>query len=271
MSTKGPLDFKQPSVIGVEDSDIDPDGYIPLELLLKGIDVIVPLWPSHATEPEERDLLIVFFKQPGQPLVKIENIYKAEDIKPLFIIPIDAIHLQVNGVGELWYELFDSADNPSKSGRRNLTIDHTPVPVDLEESDFPHKNPDGYLNCSTEPPLWEGVTVFIPALLGFKVGDRVEVIWRGYSSLNGSSVEHVRARKKVVREELSDEDIKYGYSVVIEPYDVHIKPMVENSSATVRYRVFRGRRLVGLSKLGLVKIDRVRPGYPPCEPTKSQV
>ena len=266
MSTTGPLDFKQPSVIGVEDPDIDPDGHIPLELLLTKIEVIVPLWPSYATGPEDRDLLIVCFKQSGQPLVQIENIYKAGDIKPQFIIPIDASHLQVNGVGELWYEVFDSADHPSKSVRRNLTIDHTPIPVDLKQPGFPHKNNQGYLNCDTDPPLWNGVTVSVPALTGFKVGDRVELLWRGYTSLNGSSVEYVRARKRVVRPALSDEDIKGGYLVVIEPYDVHINPMVEKSSAIVRYKVYRGRKLVGVSEKGSVKIDRVRAGKPPCGP-----
>ena len=37
MSNQGPLDFKPPSVNGVEDPDLDPDGYIPLDLLLAGM------------------------------------------------------------------------------------------------------------------------------------------------------------------------------------------------------------------------------------------
>jgi hypothetical protein len=267
MSKRRPLNFKPAKVIGVEDADIDPDGYIPLHLLLAGIDVVIPLWPIYATMPGDRDLLTVYFEQPGQLLVEIENAYTAVDIKPQFIIHIDTQFLQVNGVGQLWYRVLDSVDHPSTSERRNLTIDHSPIPIDLERPDCPDKNFDGYLNCSTDPPLWEGVRVSVPPLPGFKVGDRVETLWRGYNSLNGSGVEYVRSRKKHIRTRLSEADIKNGYSLIVEPYDVHIKPMVENASAVVQYRVFRGRRLVGVSKQGLVKIDRIVSGGDyPCGP-----
>lgn len=260
MSNSGPLDFKPPRVIGVEDADVDPEGYIPLDLLLAGIDVAVPLWPSYATLPDDRDRLTVFFDQPGQPLVSIVNDYTAADIQPEFVIHIDAQFLQVDGVGQLWYQVLDTADHRSKSEQRKLTIDHTPVPTDLEAPDFPDKDDYGYLNCSTKPPLSEGVQISVPPLVGFRVGDRVELLWRGYSSLNGSGVEYVRARKKDIRSALNDTDINEGYTLCIQPYDVHIKPMYEHASATAVYRVFRGRKLVGVSKLGWVKIDQVIPG-----------
>ncbi|MHC8293927.1 hypothetical protein [Pseudomonas sp. LB3P58] len=267
MSNQGPLDFKPPRVIGMEDADVDPDGYIPLELLLAGIEVVIPLWPSYATQPDERDLLTVYFEQPGQPPVSIENSYTAADIQPQFIIPIAANFLQVNGVGELWYQVLDTADHPSKSVRRNLTIDHVPIPVNLESPGFPDANVHGYLNCATVPPLWEGVRVTVPPLSGFRVGDRVELSWRGYPSLNGSGQEYVSARKEDIRPALSDTDIKEGYSLVIEPYDIHVQPMFDKASAIVQYRIFRGRRLVGVSKVGLVKIDRIIPGEEiPCGP-----
>jgi len=267
MSKKRPLNFKPPKVIGVEDADIDPDGYIPLHLLLAGIDVVVPLWPSYATLPDDRDLLTVYFQQPGQPPVEIESTYTPVDIKPQFIIHIGAQHLQVNGVGQLWYVVLDTADHPSVSERRNLTIDHTPIPNDLERPDCADKNFDGYLNCSTDPPLWEGVRVSVPPLTGFKPGDRVELLWRGYNSLNGSGVEYVRARKKHIRARLTEADIKDGYALLIEPYEVHIQPMVAKASAVIQYRVFRGRRLVGISRNELVKIDRIEAGEEyPCGP-----
>ncbi|WP_454868302.1 hypothetical protein [Pseudomonas farris] len=265
MEPNKPLTFDAPKVIGVADDD--SEGHIPLELLLTGIDVVVPLWPEPAKDPGERDVLKVRFEQFGQLPVNIEKTYLPADMKPEFIIHIAPEYLQNNGVGELWYELRDSADNPSFSFRRKLTINHTPVPSDLEEANFPHVNDEGYLNCSTKPPLWEGVTVKIPALLGFNVGDRCEVLWRGYSSLNGSGPELVEARKTVIRPALSDSDIQNGYFVVIEPYAIHIKPMVDKDSATVEYRVYRGMRLVGISKIALVKIDRVIPGeILPCGP-----
>ncbi|WP_223484219.1 hypothetical protein [Pseudomonas sp. A-RE-19] len=260
MAATGPLTFNAPKVNGVADPDVDPEGHIPLELLRTGIDVVVPLWPEPAKDPGERDILTVRFEQPGQEPVKIENTYLPEDMKSEFIIHIVPEYLQNNGVGELWYDLLDSADNPSFSFPRKLTIDHTPIPSDLKEAEFPHANKEGYLNCDTDPPLWDGVTIKIPALSGFNVGDRCEVLWKGYSSLNGSGPEISGTRKNVIRPNLTDQDVREGYSLVIEPYDPHIKPMVDNASATVGYKVYRGMKLVGESKVAVVKIDRIIPG-----------
>ncbi|KAB0507324.1 hypothetical protein [Pseudomonas lini] len=267
MAPSKPLTFDAPKVTGVADPDVDPEGYIPLPLLLTGIDVVIPLWDEPASRPGERDILTVRFLQPEQPPVKIENTYEPADMKPEFIIHIGPEYLRNNGQGELWYELLDTADNPSFSIRRRLTIDHTPIKVDLEEAAFSHVNAWGYLNCDTVPPLWDGVTVSVPKLADFNVGDRCEVLWKGYSSLNGSGPELSEARKSVIRPALSDQDIREGYSLVIEPYGTHIKPMVSNASATIEYRVYRGMRLVGISKVALVKIDRIRPGEElPCGP-----
>ena len=266
MAPNKPLTFDAPKVLGVADPDVDPEGHIPIDLLLKGIDVVVPLWPDPATGPGERDVLTVRFEQPGQLPVRIPNTYSPEDMKPEFIIHIGPEFLTKDGVGELWYELLDSADNPSSSFRRRLTIDHTPIPGDLEEADFVDAKL-GYLNCQTNPPLWDGVTVKIPALAGFIIGDRCEVLWRGFNSLNASGPEIISAQKTVIRPALSEQDIREGFSLVIEPYETHIKPMVNNASATVVYSVFRGAKLVGASETALVKIDRIIPGAEfPCEP-----
>lgn len=267
MAPNKPLTFDAPKVRGVADPDVDPEGHIPLPLLPEGIDVIVPLWPEPATKPGERDILTVHFVQPGQTPVKIENTYTPTDMKPEFIIHIGPQYLLNNGVGELWYELLDTADNPSFSFPRKLTIDHTPVPADLEEADFLYESLWGYYNCGTEPPIWFGIHVVIPPLTLFQVGDRCEVTWRGYSTLNGSGPEIAGARWINVRQNLSDKDIREGYPLVVEPYDIHIEPMVENSSATLVYRIYRGARLVGVSKTALVKIDRIISGQElPCGP-----
>lgn len=267
MAVNKPLIYDPPKIIGVPDADVDPEGPIPPPLLLTGIEVVVPLWPVPAKDPGESDTLTVCFNQTGQLPVRITNTYKPEDMRPEFIIRIGPEHLGNNGMGELWYELVNSAGNPSDSYKRRLTIDHTPVPVDLKEAEFPHANLWGYLNCATNPPLWEGVKVDIPALQEFKVGDRCEVLWQGYSTLNGSGPEISSARKSVIRPSLSEQDIREGYSLVIEPYETHVKPMVNNDSATVIYCVFRGTKLVGSSKIALVKIDRIISGDDlPCGP-----
>ncbi|MHC8377398.1 hypothetical protein ACYZT3_15660 [Pseudomonas sp. MDT1-16] len=264
MALNKPLTFDAPKILGVADPDVDPEGHIPIELLLKGIDVVVPLWPEPAKDPGERDILTVSFEQPGEPLVSIQNTYEPDDMKPEFIIHLSPEYLKINDVGALWYEVHNIADNPSNSFPRRLTIDH---PGTLEEADFVHATKWGYLNCDTVPPLWDGVTVNIPALAGFNVGDRCEVLWRGFSTLNGSGSEFISAKKTVIRPALSEQDIHEGFSVVIEPYETHIKPMVKNASATVVYTVYRDAKRVGKSKTATVKIDRIEPGEEfPCEP-----
>lgn len=261
--------YEPPKVIGVADPDVDPAGNIPYELLLKGIDVVVPLWKNYASKPDERDILVVFFEQPELelPPVRIESIYLPADIKPEFIIHISPKYLQHNGPGNLWYEVFDTANNPAYSFRRTLTIDHTPVQTDLPAAEFPHADKYGYLNCTTEPPLWNGVTVKFPPLPSFEVGDVFNIFWSAYTSLNGSGLQLTRARKVIKHDILTEEDLRNGFVEVVTPYDIHIKPMVSNASALVSYKVYRGSRLIGKSKVGLVRIDRVIPGEElPCGP-----
>ena len=125
MAGNTPLDYETPSVIGVLDADIDPQGHIPPSLLSTGIQVVVPLWPEPAKEPGEYDTLTMCYDQDGQDSVRIINTYKPEDMKPEFLIRLGPEHLKNNGVGQLWYELANSAGNPSKSFERSLTIDHT--------------------------------------------------------------------------------------------------------------------------------------------------
>ncbi|WP_236187816.1 hypothetical protein [Pseudomonas pharyngis] len=267
MSSSGPLNFNPPQVIGVLDHSLDPEGHIPYELLSEGIDVVVPLWPSYATKPGERDKLIVRFEKNDQAPVEIIKEYLPADIQPEFVIHIGPEYLLNDGVGQLWYEVYDTADHLSCSDPRNLTIDHTPIADELDEADFRDATIWGYVNCDTDPPIWEGIRVDIPPLNNFKIGDRCETLWRGYRSLNGSGVEFVRARWKDVRKSLSAEDIERGYGLTVLPYEPHIKPMDDQCSATIVYRIFRGDRLVGISKLAVLKIDRVISGDGFCGPT----
>lgn len=266
MPSRQPLTYDPPKVIGVADPDVDPAGHIPFELLARGIDVVVKLWDNPAKEDGERDILRVYFEQPGQPLVMIENIYYPADIKPEFIIHIGPEYLKVNGPGNLWYVQFNTADNPAPSFRRTLTIDHSPIIKDLPEAGFPDANGWGYINCQTDPPMWDGIKVKIPPLKGFEVGDRCEIVWRAYISPNGSSIQFRRAYKKIERLAISDQDIKEGFVVVIEPYDVHIKPMEDKASALVNYIMYRGSKKLGQSTTALLRVDRVIPGNGLCGP-----
>ncbi|MFG6203112.1 hypothetical protein [Pseudomonas retamae] len=255
--------YKPPSVEGMPDHDVDPEGIIPLPLLTEGIVVVVPLWPNPVTKPGERDRLEVIFEQTGER-VSITKDYYPDDIKPEFRIDIGPEHLMNDGFGWLRYVQYNNADNPAYSEQRKLTIDHFPPIYDLKPASFPDATDRGYLNCSTNPPIWEGVHFDVPPLVDFIPGDFIEVTWRGYLSPNASGPAIVS--KVFQRRALSREDIRVGYSEVVEPYDPYIVPMVDDASASIVYRIYRGAKLVGESEIGWVKIDRVRAGYPPCGP-----
>ncbi|MGX0890432.1 hypothetical protein AB7M22_002440 [Pseudomonas sp. ADAK2 TE3594] len=259
------MTLNAPKVIGVEDDD--PEGHIPLDRLQTGIDVVIPLWPNPAKEQGERDILAVCFEQGRLIVLRIEKTYYPADIQPEFVIRIAPEYLQSNGVARLWYGLLNTADNESLSSKRYLTIDHTEIPTDLPEVDFPQTDKEnGYLNCKADPPIWEGVQIKVSALTGFRVGDRCEIEWTGYKSQNGSGDPIGNTYKKIIRQSLSDEDIREGFVEVVEPYIPHIEPMENNASALVTYAVYRGKKLVGKSKVTLVRIDRIVPGDESCGP-----
>ncbi|WP_223525288.1 hypothetical protein [Pseudomonas sp. A-B-26] len=268
MPAATPLIFDTPKVIGVYDADVDPEGNIPSELLQTGIDVVIPLWPEPSTEPDERDILTVYFERTGQVLAPIVNTYYPQDLQPEFIVHLGPEYLRGDGVAELWYELLNSADNHSYSFRRYLTIDHAPIKNDLVEAHFPHATINGYLNCSTVPPLWSGVTVEIAPLGSeYAIGDRIEVEWEGFDSLNGSGAPIANTYKKITKTIQADTELRESFTVVVLPYEVHIKPMIIKSSAIVKYSVYRGGRLKGRAPAGLVRIDRIIPGTDlPCGP-----
>ncbi|VVO09994.1 hypothetical protein PS718_03351 [Pseudomonas fluorescens] len=259
------LNYKAPKVVGVDDAD--PDGHIPLELLLKGIEVVVPIWP--VPSPDGRtDTLIVQTKRNGV----VEFAWSKGYVNPIsereFIIPIGPQYLAVDGVIELHYETRNFVNNPAYSDPRKLTIDHMPVVRELPEARFPGVDHWGYLNCSTVPPIWEGIEIEVPPLPAFtKNGDRCVVEWVGYKTLNASGPPIDNTYLTCGRDPLTDADIRDGYGVTIGPFVPHIEPMINNASATVVYSIYRGDKLIGLSKAGIVKIDRMIPGEVlPCGP-----
>lgn len=247
--------YAPPGVIGVADDD--PDGYIPLEKLEEGIDVVIPRWPDYAGSGEI-DTLVVRLEQDDQVPVVITNVYPGPDIPLEFIIHFGPEHLLNDGVAYVSYQTSNNEGNPAYSDPRKLTIDHTAVPVNLPKVSFPSATLWNYLNCGTVPPIWEGVDVKVPPLTNFLVGDRCVVRWEGFYSLNASGPPIAGTFKEISRL-IESEDIREGFQVLIEPFDPHIKPMEDKASAEVQYTIFRGTKPVGRSLPGVVKIDRVIP------------
>ncbi|WLG82366.1 hypothetical protein PSH97_14540 [Pseudomonas cucumis] len=259
------LVYDAPTVLGVDEND--PDGYIPPDLLLKGIDVRVPIWSKQSPDGKQ-DRLIVVLERNGIAEFTSRTSYTTPISESEFIIPIGPEFLINDGVVDVSYTTMNWLNNPHPSLPRKLTIDHTLIPEDLAEVRFPGANLHGYLNCDTVPPIWEGVEVKVPPLPDFcRVGDICTLEWFGYLSLNGSDSPIAETYKRIDKRLLSDQEIKSGFSLTVEPYRPHIEPMQNKASAVANYTLYRGTRKIGASIKELVRIDRAIPGEElPCGP-----
>lgn len=258
------LVYDAPKVVGVADDD--PEGHIPLELLLKGIEVKVPIWPVQSPDGKQ-DTLEVQLKRNDIVVFTFRASYTTPIAELEFIISIGPEHLVNDGVVEVSYTTFNYVGNSHSSTPRKLTIDHAPVPLDLAEVDFPAVR-DGYLNCHAVPRIWNGIEVKLPPLPDFcRIGDRCAVEWIGYLSPNGSGLP-INSTYKVINKRISSvQEISHGFSVTIEPFVPHIEPMQDRASALANYTLYRGSRKIGASVKALVRIDRLVPGEPlPCGP-----
>ncbi|MED7670553.1 hypothetical protein GXB78_25440 [Pseudomonas moraviensis subsp. stanleyae] len=259
------LVYNPPKVVGVADDD--PDGHIPPELLVTGIEVVVPIWPVQSPAGRQ-DTLIVRMRRGTVIEFDWSKTYPTPINEREFVIPIGPEFLATDGVVEVFYQTRNYVQNPSNSLPRKLTIDHMPAVRDLPAVTYPKVNFHGYLNCKTQPPIWTGIEMAVPPLPAFvQSGDRFEVEWIGYLSLNGSGAAIDRTYKKITRSALTQTEIDKGFSVVVEPFVPHIEPMIDKASAIATYSIYRGLKLIGTSKKGLVKIDRVVSGEDlPCGP-----
>lgn len=240
-------------VNGVDNND--PDGHVPLQLLLKGTLIIIPLW----ADPGIDDQLVVTWLQDGFQTPIFDDSLRARINDPFIEVPLSPEQMSMDGIAFVQYRVWKrGGNNWDDSPPRKLTINHTPVMV-MKEPCFPDATPWGYLNNNTVPSLTQGVTVFVPPSkeIAF-VNDVIEVRWEGYSSLNGSG-DPVQGTVSVWRKELDAKDISDGYLMTV-PFENYVRPLINNASALACCRLYRESRLIGESKKGLVKIDRVTPG-----------
>ncbi len=248
-------DYDAPEVVGVDIND--PEGLVPIELITKGLEVIVDRWENYPDKPPRKDRLRVAWDFAGTV-----NWVFDELIHPIppdqIIVKIDPKFLAVDGVGYLSYEVLLEDINSIPSAKRKLTIDSTQV--DLVEPIFPSANIYGYLNCDSIPRLWEGVLIGGLPDPGFAPGDVLIIEWEGYKSLNGSGLPIANTYKQIRKTILTQQELDKGVEVLITPFVPHIEPMIDKASALARYYLERNGRVIRRSKVGLVRIDRVISG-----------
>lgn len=237
----------------------DPEGRVPVPLLLNGTIARVPRWKDFSTVGSRSDRLIVTWEQGGLKTVIFDQRYPGPIRQLEFEIALTPQRLGTDGVALLYYVVLDADGNPDPaSAPVKLTIDHSQIPVpSLKPVEFPHATPWGYFNCQTWPALNEGVTVRVPPQTVGVSGDICKLQWQGYRSLNGVGI--VVEAFIEISHLLSGSDLQNGFDIVV-PFRPCIKPLIDNDSALVIIWFYRGSRLIAQSAPELVKIDRKIPG-----------
>ncbi|QJQ19760.1 hypothetical protein HG549_07305 [Pseudomonas sp. SK] len=134
----------------------------------------------------------------------------------------------------------------------------------LPAPDIPQADTSGYLNCSTMPPIWEGVTIRVEGNDNFAEGDTVEVAWLGHEDLGG--LRPIPSTAFSASRFLSKDEAENGFEVTVLPYDVHIEPMEKEASAIISYELTKLAGGYGKSQRALFYIDRTLPSGEICKP-----
>lgn len=236
----------------------DPDGVIPPHLLTQGTIARIPRWENFSTIGSRSDRLIVTWEQDGKKTVIFNQSYPGPITQLEFEVRLTPQHLAQDGVALLYYEVLDADQNSDPATAIKLTIDHiqSPVPT-LKPVIFSHATKWGYLNCFTRPELKRGVTVRVPPQTIGAAGDLCTLQWQGYESLNGKNL--VIGAFIEMTHTLTAGDLNVGFSLEV-PFDPCVRPLINNHSALVVIRFYRGGRLIAKSEPELVKIDRTIAG-----------
>jgi len=118
--------------------------------------------------------------------------------------------------------------------------------------------PANYLTCESRPAICHGVIWHISADARFRIGDQLKFYWQGFRTNAGEDpIADTDYDQEI---DLNDDHLNNGVRVVVLPWDTKIEPMRVRASATASFLLFRGASLIGGSRQGLVRIDRVSPG-----------
>ncbi|MFS2096713.1 hypothetical protein ACCC96_27310 [Pseudomonas sp. Pseusp11] len=243
---------------------VGADTVLPPDAHLNGVTLRIPPWPAPSVKPGNGDLLEIWILEPGATAETLfySNRFPVPVMFPTSV-PLPAQYLQLDGEIILTYRVTaEDTGNPDSSLPQHFIV-RREIPVNLTEPRFPSATLWGYLNCSSQPKLWEAVLVRVPAQPGrFAENDECVLDWEGFTSLNGSGPipnTALRLTKKLTRDEASSE-LGFDFKLESDKYEQYIKPMEKNASALARYTLYRNGIALGKSPQGLVKIDRGVPG-----------
>ncbi|MBI6657041.1 MULTISPECIES: hypothetical protein [Pseudomonas] len=127
-------------------------------------------------------------------------------------------------------------------------------PVRFPRPEFAHASTTGWLNCQTDPPIWEGVHVHVNKHAAIAVGDELRLKWQGTWGFAGDRP--IAETSEVFKEDWLDVDESQGYHVFVVPYIPYVQPMKNEAGAYAEFTVWRNGTRIGSSSIRYVKIDR---------------
>lgn len=171
--------------------------------------------------------------------------------------------------GALWifcfYRLKDQAGNVnplfSQVARARLQADLPPARYPRPTFPQSESHPNRYMTCSTQPPIWFGVEVFIAPHADIHDGDLITLRFQGYGlypdvNPDPNIVETLTHYWNGVADAT-------GYAFWILDVERLIRPLKNNAGGGASYTVSRGGVIIGRSSSRYVPFDRVVPTSPP--------
>jgi hypothetical protein len=245
------------------DGVTEPDGFIPLPLLISGTTARIQRWEETSFD----DHLEVFWLQDGNEELLFERRFPTGIVPPEIEVTIPPSRMAVNGTALLYY-IITAFGMPDPSPRKPLIIDHTQEPEKiLAEAIFTNLTKYGYYNCETDPALTSGIVIDIPKQPWARPGDQFSLKLQGYRTLNGSPGENgehiVPESAETLTRFLNDQEIENGFSQSVS-FAPCIKPLIDEDSLVAIYTITRAGRVIGKSRLAVAKIDRILSGSTYC-------
>ncbi|RSC29560.1 hypothetical protein EGT09_25260 [Pseudomonas putida] len=222
---------------------------------------------------EGGDVLSLYWTQtlpPTNGVLKTKTITQAElnaqDVR-VQLLASEIAAPGTDGVFHAVYTVRDLAGNESPYSRETVAaVVLGQGQGTYPEVAFPDADRNGYYLCEHKP--WEGIRARVPLARGFDVDDRVILLWEGFESFNG--VGPIAGTKGRFEDRVEAADLTAGFlDIRVQPYTPYIEAIVAGS-AIARYVVIKATGLPGLSRPGLVKIDRRLPDGSRCGPARSQ-
>ena len=170
--------------------------------------------------------------------------------------------------GALWlfcfYRLEDRAGNvnPTFSLLARVGLATDLPPIQFTRPEFPQAllHPNRYLTCSTQPPIWYGVEVAIPADPNIQHGDLITLRFQGYGQYPDVDPDpNVVETLEHYWDAVADAS---GYNFWIRDVERVIRPLKINAGGEAHYLVTRNRTPIGRSASRYVQFDRVVPTSP---------